>query len=213
MPNRILRDGILTSERVNSLSCGAELLYRRLMSVVDDYGRYHGHPEIIRASCYPLQLSKVSQAAVVQNLRELEAAGLAVQYEAEGKRLVEISNFGQRQRSPSKFPAPPASPGRAVDPEPDDERPAKQARKTKTKMTEHWTPSGSVESWAKGRGFYAGGALERELEKFRNHFIAKGELRADWNASFRNWLIRAAEYSPQAGKIVLKQRTEWSPPE
>ena len=36
MPNRILREGILTSERVNALSWEAEVFYRRLMSAVDE---------------------------------------------------------------------------------------------------------------------------------------------------------------------------------
>ena len=40
MPSRIIRDGILTSERINALTERAELFYRRLMSVVDDYGRF-----------------------------------------------------------------------------------------------------------------------------------------------------------------------------
>lgn len=35
MPSRILREGILTSERVNALAPLEELFYRRLMSVVD----------------------------------------------------------------------------------------------------------------------------------------------------------------------------------
>ncbi len=48
MPNRILREGILTSERVNLLSWEAEVFYRRLMSVVDDYGRFHAHPALLR---------------------------------------------------------------------------------------------------------------------------------------------------------------------
>ena len=51
MPNRILREGILSSERVDALSEGAEILYRRLMSVVDDYGRYFAHPTLIRSAC------------------------------------------------------------------------------------------------------------------------------------------------------------------
>jgi hypothetical protein len=40
MPVRILREGILTSERVDTLSPAAEVFYRRLMSVVDDFGRF-----------------------------------------------------------------------------------------------------------------------------------------------------------------------------
>jgi hypothetical protein len=36
--------------------------------------------------------------------------------------------------------------------------------------------------------------LERETEKCLNHFRAKGEKRADWVATWRNWIIRALEY-------------------
>jgi hypothetical protein len=36
MPNRILRAGIITSDRVNALDFGAEVFYRRLMSAVDE---------------------------------------------------------------------------------------------------------------------------------------------------------------------------------
>ncbi len=40
MPNRVIREGILNSQRVNKLTEPAELFYRRLMSVVDDFGRF-----------------------------------------------------------------------------------------------------------------------------------------------------------------------------
>ena len=54
MPNMILREGILTSERVNSLTTEEEIFYRRLISVVDDYGRYYAKPELLRSACFPL---------------------------------------------------------------------------------------------------------------------------------------------------------------
>src|SRR3990167_11311858 len=56
MPNRILREGILSSERINTLSVHAELFYRRLLSVVDDYGRFFAHPALLRSACYPLRV-------------------------------------------------------------------------------------------------------------------------------------------------------------
>jgi hypothetical protein len=54
MPTRIIREGILTSERVDKLSERAELFYRRLMSVADDYGRYFANPANLRVNCYPV---------------------------------------------------------------------------------------------------------------------------------------------------------------
>lgn len=35
--------------------------------------------------------------------------------------------------------------------------------------------------------------IERELEKFKDYYLAKGEQRADWNASFRNWWRNAID--------------------
>lgn len=107
MPNRIVRDGILTSEAMASLSWPAEVCYRRLMSVVDDHGRFHGLPMLIRAACYPLQLDKVSDADIGKWLSECETAALVSVYPAaDGKRYVQIEKFGQQVRSKSKFPEP-----------------------------------------------------------------------------------------------------------
>lgn len=109
MPNRILRDGIIESERVNQLSPCAELFYRRLMSKADDYGRFHGNLNLLLAACYPLQFDRVSLTNVREWLTECgEAPSLVREYCIDGKNYIEIINFGQRVRaSLSKFPDPP----------------------------------------------------------------------------------------------------------
>jgi len=107
MPNRILRDGILASEKVAGLSWTAEVFYRRVMSVADDYGRFHGNPRLLRSACYPLQIDKVSDADIEKWLTECVTAALVSVYPAQdGKRYLEISNFGQQVRAKSKFPPP-----------------------------------------------------------------------------------------------------------
>lgn len=107
MPTRVLRDGILTSERVNSLSPNAELFYRRLMSVVDDYGRFSANLTLLRASCYPLKLDSVKEDSIKKHLAEAEGAGLIVLFTVAGKAFLEMQDFGQRIQSKSKFPEPP----------------------------------------------------------------------------------------------------------
>lgn len=110
MPSRIVRDGILTSLSVNSLSPLAELFYRRLMSVVDDYGRYFGHPSILRAGAFPLQIDRISESDIVEWLGECSCGKdpLVEKYEVNGTSYIQISKFGQRVRSAaSKFPDPP----------------------------------------------------------------------------------------------------------
>ncbi len=109
MPTRILRDGIITSQRVNRLSERSELFFRRLMSVVDDYGRFYAHQAILRAHCYPLRLDKVSEADAAEMLKECVEVGLIRKYD-KGTYL-EIDKFKQRTRSKSKFPDPPWAKG------------------------------------------------------------------------------------------------------
>ena len=110
MPNRIIREGILRSPRINELEPLTELFYRRLMSVVDDYGRTDAHPTLLRSACYPLIIDKVSEKDVKKHLTECEKKELLSLYEADGKPYLELTNFKQQQRAKqSKFPEPPSN--------------------------------------------------------------------------------------------------------
>ena len=105
MPSRIIRDGIIESVAVNNLPWEAELFYRRLMSVVDDYGRYSSLPQLLVSRCYPLQVNKVSTDQVSAWLNLCTKQNLIVLYQcSNGKPLLEIQQFNQRTRTPSKFP-------------------------------------------------------------------------------------------------------------
>ncbi len=107
MPDRIVRAGILTSDPVNTLSWAAEVFYRRLFSVVDDYGRYDARPAILRSHLYPLKVDRVSDSDVGKWLTECVNAGLVSAYQVSGRPLLEVLKFGQRVRAEkSKWPAP-----------------------------------------------------------------------------------------------------------
>jgi hypothetical protein len=109
MPSRILREGILTSPRMKKLGWAEEVFYRRLMSVVDDFGRYYAEAGLLRAACYPRQLDKVSDSDIEKWLQVTEKAALVRVYSTEdGERYLEVLDFGQQIRAKkSKFPQPP----------------------------------------------------------------------------------------------------------
>lgn len=113
MPIRMLYPGILSSTRVNALSCEAELFYRRLMSVVDDYGRFEADPRLLVSSCYPLTFDRISPSFVSKVLLECSQSGedgsesLITLYSVGSKNYLQINNFKQRTRTDSKFPSPP----------------------------------------------------------------------------------------------------------
>ncbi len=107
MPNRILREGILTSERVAALSWQSEVFYRRLMSVVDDYGRYFAKPMALRAACFPMQLDRVKDADIEKWLAEGTENHLLRLYDVEGTTFLELLDFRQQVRAKkSKYPDP-----------------------------------------------------------------------------------------------------------
>lgn len=106
MPSRLLREGILDSDAVNTLTWGGEVFYRRLMSVVDDYGRFDGRAAVLRSRLYPLKISSVSEADVSSWLAECQMAGLVSRYSVEGRPYILFHKLGAQQRTKAKFPGP-----------------------------------------------------------------------------------------------------------
>src|ERR1041385_3742916 len=104
MPNRILRDGILNSPRFNKLSDGAKLLYYRLMSVVDDYGRYHANESTVRCACWPLCPNNYSDREIKKYLAECAHGDspLLTFYEVDGFHYLVLNDFGQQVGAKSK---------------------------------------------------------------------------------------------------------------
>ena len=107
MPNRILRDNILTSEAVASLDWAAEVFYRRLHSIVDDFGRHEAGHQLLRAKCYPLQTDSVRVADIARWMAACQKSGLILVYGVNGKQYLEVCKFGQQTRTASKCPPPP----------------------------------------------------------------------------------------------------------
>lgn len=202
MPTRIIRDGILTSDRVNALSERAELFYRRLMSVCDDYGRFSANRQLLRSYCYPLRVDDISLKLIEQWLGECVRARLIFLYVVEGKEYLQMIDFGQRMQSKSKHPEPPAnleestvtfgdSPnktalvGGVVGVEDVGDRPPaavpapkKVKRPQKTTLPEGFVISARVRRWAAEKGH---GALEKHFEAFTSKARAKGYTYADWD--------------------------------
>jgi hypothetical protein len=83
------------------------VFYRRLMSVVDDFGRYDARPSILRAACFPLRIDRVREADISRWIAACETAGLIALYEAAGKPYLVLLNIGKPRAESSKYPDPP----------------------------------------------------------------------------------------------------------
>lgn len=106
MPNRILREGILTSERVEQLDAPAEVFYRRLMSKVDDHGLYDARLSILRSSLYPLRVDRVREADISRWMAACQKAGVIALYQHDGKPYLQMLDTKWQTRSEAKYPIP-----------------------------------------------------------------------------------------------------------
>ena len=206
MPNRIVREAILSSEKVASLGWPEEVFYRRVMSIVDDYGRTEANPQLLRSRCYPLQTDNVRTADITRWMAACQKAGLILGYEVAGKRYLEVLNFGQQQRSASKYPHPP-DPDIACDQLISDAHlgvsvvedvsvsdalpsvvPRARGRPSK-RCPEDFEVTAELRAWATEK--VPGVDIDRETEAFRDWEFR--DAKSDWPATWRRWMRKAAE--------------------
>ena len=109
MPNRIIWEKCRTSPTLANISADAERLFWRLMTTADDFGRFEGETDVIRAACFPKQLDQYSHKKVDQFLAELVQEGAVALYTANGRRYGHFLQWGEYQRTraeKSKYPEP-----------------------------------------------------------------------------------------------------------
>lgn len=203
MPDRMVRANILTSDAVNSLSWGAEVFYRRLMSVADDYGRYDARISILRTSLYSLKIDRVGEPDIVKWMGECSEAGLIRQYRVDSRDYLEILKFNQRLRAKtSKYPQP-ASGVRSDDSNvlTDDRRPPpeEKRRETKSKTEEKGDEAiffpieqCLVVAMKDERWVRANKATKPDLEEFNKLLEKRGTYSKnplDYKEHFANWKL------------------------
>lgn len=110
MPNRVIREGILDSDRMDKLSWPGECFYRRLHSIVDDYGCFDARPSILKSKLYPTEKKQaiVSLPDIEKWMLETVEAGLVRCYVVAEKPYLVVLDFNQQVRiKKRKFPEPP----------------------------------------------------------------------------------------------------------
>lgn len=206
MANRVIRDGILDSERVNQLTWPGEVFYRRLMSIVDDFGRGDGRIPIMRSKLYPLKLDKVAEADIVKWMKECSEAGLISCYQVENKPYFEILGFDQTVRI--KKPKYPENPLMKTD----ESRCEQMSTETKgnekkqESYIEVWLEdlpnSSHLERIANITGFKKEFLISR-IPDFKKKVQLAYSNQSDFLNHFKNWVVKENKEAEPA-KIVLK---------
>ena len=221
MPTRLVRDGILDSKAVNSLSEEAELFYRRVMSIVDDYGRFEADADLIRARAFPRQFDRWTPERIARCLTETSGdSRLITVYLCRNKKVFQINNFGQRVQAKPKYPGPDEpcstvvhgeSPSRASRARTESESESESESETKAESLPASPKNGSAathgsrliadqlpEEW----GFWCFTELQWPTERaqsvwlnFRDYWTeqpgAKGR-KVNWIGTWRNWCRKEA---------------------
>lgn len=76
-------------------------------------------------------------------------------------------------------------------------------RSRAVKLPDGWEPNENHAEIATEEGVN----LDREAEQFRDHAKANGRTQRDWDASFRNWLRKAADFGSGTGRVEEKKET------
>lgn len=108
MPNRIIKESILTSDSFNALTLSAQSFFIRLIVRVDDFGRFEARSAVLRAALYPLRLEKVDEKCVIAMLEELKSQNMVSVYWVLGKPYLQMVNWNKYQQlraKKSKYPA------------------------------------------------------------------------------------------------------------
>lgn len=108
MPNRIIKENIRTSNKVNRITDAGFRFWIYLMTYVDDYGRGSADLDILKGFVYPKQVNK-TRKNVEDALKELASIGLIRLYDVDGEPFLYFPNWDEHQtvrNKRSKFPAP-----------------------------------------------------------------------------------------------------------
>ena len=229
---RSIKPEFFTSEAVSALPLRARLTWIGLWTHCDNHGRARDNGKLIKAAIWPLD--DVTLKDIEEDLATLAAHGRIARYSVEGKRYLVVTNWGEHQYGAGK--GDPKFPGLdEADSEPSLEtsRPSPdksesdadtsgsnqgsgnqgsgtRTRARATRILDDWQPTADLVAWQRENGI-SDLLARRELPKFRDYWAAQpGERgrKADWGATWRNWLRTALEREPKpaAPKAAM---TEW----
>lgn len=108
MPNRIIKESICTSEKINGLSDFHFRMYVSLITYVDDFGRGDARPAIIKGRCFPLR-EKITTKDIQIGLQVLAETGCITLYTVSGEPYFCFPKWTDHQRvrnMQSKYPGP-----------------------------------------------------------------------------------------------------------
>lgn len=107
MPTRFIKESCRSSKNLDKLSDFEERLCWRLITTVDDFGRFMACPELVRSSCFPYKTLSIK--LIISSLQSLQTHNLIRLYVVDDRQYGEFVKWEKHQGKPrakeSKYPA------------------------------------------------------------------------------------------------------------
>lgn len=212
MPDRIVRDELLESEKWLSLKDNADrLAFVALLLRADSLGNFSAEPFRLMRMWRDFGINSV--ALVAKTLSELADHDLVRLYKAEEKPLLHVPRFNQRTRYLKRvFPPSPWTSDeqkqQLKNNSPDSHPPITglspvEVKRSEVKRSKSIGAKVALESfevtepmseWAVGLGLPQQRVMP-ETSKFFDHHVSKGSAFKDWDAAWRNWMRNAIQFT------------------
>ena len=217
MPNRFIKESCRSSKNLDRLSDFEERLFWRLITTADDFGRFLACPELVRSACFPLR--SVSTERIDNSLQSLQVNDLIHLYRVDDRQYGLFVKWEKHQGRPraknSKYPEMiaaasacehllanvPGGPNTKAETDTHSEKREESERRGKGKREIAETDKPTQKHFDLGKTL--GVDVGPEWGKFKNYCKAHGVRYADFEAAFRNWLVKESEM--KEGKYALRR--------
>ena len=96
MPNRIIKESICVSRKINELSAEEEVFFYRLLVNCDDYGCFFGDPDVLSAKLFPRR--RYSDEKIRRWRDRLCSDGLIRMYRADEEDYIHVNKWDDNQQ-------------------------------------------------------------------------------------------------------------------
>lgn len=232
---RNIKPGFFTNDQLVELSFETRLLFIGLWTIADKAGRLLDRPKKIKMELFP-----ADSVDVAPMLDDLAKAGFIRRYTVGDESCIEVNNWAKHQsphhterdstlpaqldnvpltvKQPSDLRGNPPDSGftdsgftdSLIGEHPPANAVVKKKAKPRSSFPEDFSPNDV------GLNAALGLDVAVELEAFRNHHVGKGNLMADWQATWRTWCGNARKFakpsSEPAWRKEQRERTQQAAP-
>jgi hypothetical protein len=215
---RMIEVSIAHDKKFNSMSEFAQLLYLKVLPHTDDFGRFEGDPEVVKARVDPFSKHKAGDFETA--MAEIATAGLWTWFQTpDGRRVVQyntaaferINAFLIKKRGQEEFPEYKDS-YQLISSDIPSYHIVSIKQKVESRKQKEERPESleAVKTLFSERGYADGLA-----EEFFNYYQSNGwkvgrNPMKDWRAAATNWNQHAKQYAAQRGETIDKDPLSWT---